>query len=89
MESDIGMNEELKVFLKSKAKETPQGGYTFVLEEINFSVIEMPSGISLQYNYINKREVIEPTEIILDKNILTQEFCEKLVEIVGSIKKYN
>ncbi|WP_252250022.1 hypothetical protein [Clostridium sp. ZBS13] len=81
------MNEELKIFLKSKAKEAPQGGYTFVLEEIHFSVIEMPLGISLQYHYINKREVMEPTEIILDKNILTQEFCEKLVEIVGSIKK--
>ena len=81
------MNEELKVFLKSKTKETPQGGYTFVLENINFSVIEMPLGISLQYYYISERIIIEPTEIILDINISTQEFSIKLVEIVESIKK--
>lgn len=43
------MNEELKVFLKSRAKETPHGGYTFVMKDIYFSVIEMPLGISLQY----------------------------------------
>ena len=81
------MNEELKIFLKSKTKENSYGGYTFVLEKINFSVIEMPLRISLEYYYISERETIEPTEIILDKNISTQEFNRKLVEIVESIKK--
>jgi len=79
------MNEELKVFLQSKTKETSHGGYTFVLEGIKFSVIEMPLGISLQYYCISKREVIEPREIILDKNISIQEFSRKTVEIVESI----
>ena len=81
------MNEELKVFLKSKAKETPQSGYTFVLEGVNFSVIEMPLGISLEYYFIGERKVIEPIETILDKNISLQVFSQKLVEIIEDIKK--
>ena len=42
------MNEELKIYLKSKTKENFYGGYDFVMEDIHFSVIEMPLGISLQ-----------------------------------------
>jgi len=81
------MNEELKIFLKSKTKENSYGGYNFVMEDIHFSVIEMPLGISLQYYYIGERTAVEPTGIILDKKVSLQEFCSKAVEIVESIKK--
>lgn len=80
------MNEELKIFLKSKAKETSRGGYAFGMEGIHFSVIEMPLGISLQYHFIGERSAIEPTVIILNKNVSLQKFCNKLVEIVETIK---
>lgn len=81
------MNKELELFLESKAKKNSYGGYNFVLETIHFKVIELPLGISLQYDYIAKRELIEPQVIILDKNISLQEFSTKVVEIVESIKK--
>ncbi|WP_234118171.1 hypothetical protein [Clostridium hydrogenum] len=80
------MNKELELFLKSKAKETPYGGYTFILEGINFSVIEMPLGLSLQYYYIGIRETVEPKEIMLDKNVSLQDFSKKTIEIVEGIK---
>lgn len=81
------MNEELKIYLKSKTKENSYGGYNFAMEDIHFSVIEMPLGISLQYYYIGERTVIDLTEILLDRNVSLQKFCGKVVEIVESIKK--
>lgn len=80
------MKEDLKLFLQSKAKETQLGGYTFIMENFNFTVIEMPLGISLQFYLISDRKVTEPTEAILDKNITLQEFSQKLVEIIESNK---
>ena len=64
-----------------------KGGYTFVLEGVNFSVIQMPLGISLQYYLISERKVIKQIEIILDKNISLQAFSQKLVEIIEDLKK--
>lgn len=80
------MKEDLKLFLQSKAKETQLGGYTFVMENFNFTVIEMPLGISLQYYFISDRKATEPIETILDKNTTLQEFSQKLVEIIESKK---
>lgn len=80
------MKEELSEFLQSKAKETPYGGYTFILEDVNFTVIEMPLGLSLQYYYIGRRTAVEPNEKILNKNISLQDFSKKIIEIVDNIK---
>jgi len=79
------MKKELEIYLRSKVKPSEYNGYNFILEGINFGVIDITDGISLQYYYVGQNVLCEPTEIILDKNISLEEFVEKLNEIIKKI----